>query len=201
HGNSKIFLFNDDDFCFDKDAFSIENLTNDGKKYLFVNYTDDCNPSGKYQIFDISKNKAEKFYLSPLYDPTVDSNKKQIIENFKVGAITYTRIYALKNGKYDLLEEIKTLGNGVNLSVFYSNSIPIYSLKNDSNQIIKNTKISSQKAFLFNESLKKTKAYLIQGDNVDVVKIIKKNDLFYLNIIFHGKSKSIQGYIKLSDIL
>ena len=33
-GNTKIFLFTDSNYCFDKDAFSVEKLTNDnnGKK-------------------------------------------------------------------------------------------------------------------------------------------------------------------------
>ena len=36
-GSLKIFLFDDANYCFDKDAFSVESLTNDKRKYLFVN--------------------------------------------------------------------------------------------------------------------------------------------------------------------
>lgn len=199
-GNSKIFLFNADNYCFDKNAFSVEKLTNDKKKYLFVNHTDNCNPSGKYEIFDISENKAKKFYLSPLYDPEVDSNKKQIIEKFKDGAVGYTRIYALKNGKYYLLEELKTLDIDFNLSTVYSGQFPIFSLKNDSNQLIKNIEISSSKAYFFDENLIKTKSYIVRGDKVKVNNLMKKNNLIYMKVEFKGKNKITKGYIKLSDI-
>ncbi|MBP6409173.1 MAG: hypothetical protein KA277_10385 [Fusobacteriaceae bacterium] len=200
-GNSKFFLFDADNYCFDKDAFSVEKLTNDKKKYLFVNYTDDCNPSGKYEIFDISEKKAEKFYLSPLYDPEVDSNKKQIIEKFKDGAISYTRIYALKNGKYYLLEELKTLDSDLNLSIVYSGKSPIFSLKNDSNQLIKDIEVSSSKAYFFDENLVKTKSYIVRGDKVTVNNLMKKNNLIYMKVEFQSKNKITKGYIKLSDIL
>ena len=200
-GNTKIFLFTDSNYCFDKDAFSVEKLTNDNKKYLFVNHTDDCNPSGKYEIFDISENKAKKFYLSPLYDPEVDSNKKQIIERFKDGAVGYTRIYVLKNSKYYLLEELKTLDNNLNLSTFYSSKSPAFYLKDDSNQIIKNLEINSKKAYFFDENLKKTRSYVINGDKVKVVNLIKENNLIYVNVEFQTKNKLTKGYIKLEDFL
>lgn len=198
-GNNKIFLFADSDYCFDKDAFSVENLTNDNKKYLFVNHTDDCNPSGKYEIFDISENKAKKFYLSPLYDPEVDKNK--IIERFKDGAVGYTRIYVLKNSKYYLLEELKTLDNNLNLSTVYSSKSPTFYLKDDSNQIIKNLEISSTKAYFFDENLIKTKSYIISGDKVKIINLIKKNNLIYVKVKFQGKNKLTEGYIKLEDFL
>ena len=200
-GNTKIFLFTDSNYCFDKDAFSVEKLTNDNKKYLFVNHTDDCNPSGKYEIFDISENNAKKFYLSPLYDPEVDSNKKQIIERFKDGAVGYTRIYVLKNSKYYLLEELKTLDNNLNLSTFYSSKSPAFYLKDDSNQIIKNLEINSKKAYFFDENLKKTRSYVINGDKVKVVNLIKENNLIYVNVEFQTKNKLTKGYIKLEDFL
>lgn len=200
-GNTKIFLFTDSNYCFDKDAFSVEKLTNDNKKYLFVNHTDDCNPSGKYEIFDISEHKAKKFYLSPLYDPEVDSNKKQIIERFKDGAVGYTRIYVLKNSKYYLLEELKTLDNNLNLSTVYSDKSANFSLKNDSNQVVKNVKISSLKAYFYDENLIQTKTYIVRGDKVKVDNLIKKNNLIYMKVEFQGKSKITKGYIKLSDIL
>lgn len=200
-GNNKIFLFADNNYCFDKDAFSVENLTNDNKKYLFVNHTDDCNSSGKYEVFEISKNKAKKFYLSPLYDPEVDSNKKKIIERFKDGAVGYTRIYVLRNGKYYLLEELKTLDNDLNLSTVYSGKSPTFYLKNDSNQVIRNIEISSPKAHFLDENLRETKSYIIRGDKVKVDNLIKKNNLIYMNVEFQGKNKITKGYIKLSDVL
>lgn len=201
HGNTKIFLFTDNNYCFDKDAFSVENLTNDNKKYLFVNHTEDCNPSGKYEIFDLSGNEAKKFYLSPLYDPEVDSTKKQIIEKFKDGAIGYTRIYALKNSKYYLLEELKTLDSDLNLSTVYSDKSSTFYLKNDLNQVIKNIEISSSKAYFYDENLIKTKSYIVRGDKVRVNNLIKKNNLIYMKVEFYGKKKITKGYIKLSDIL
>jgi len=200
-GNSKLFLFADNNYCFDKDAFSVENLTNDNKKYLIVNHTDDCNSSGKYEIFDISGNTAKKFYLSPLYDPEVDSTKKKIIERFKDGAIGYTRIYVLKNNKYYLLEELKTLDSDLNLSTVYSDKTSNFSLKNDSNQVIKNIEISSTKAYFFDENLKQTKSYIVRGDKVKVDNLIKKNNLIYMKVEFQGKNKITKGYIKLSDVL
>ncbi|WP_151713152.1 hypothetical protein [Acinetobacter bereziniae] len=201
HGGENIFLFTDNNYCFNKDAFSIEKLTNDDRKYLFVNYTNDCNPSGLYQIFDISRNKAEKFYLSPLNDPIVDYKKKQIIENFKVGAITYTRIYALRNGKYSLLEELETLGNDLNLSKIYADNVPVYSLQDDSKKIIKNAQINKKKVFLLNQSFILTKKYLVEGDKFDIDNVVKINGQYYLSVIFKGKYKLTKGYIRLSEIL
>lgn len=200
-GSSKFFLFSDDNYCFNKGAFSVENLTNDNKKYLFVNHADDCNPSGKYEIFDLSGNKATKFYLSPLYDPEVDGTKKQIIERFKDGAIGYTRIYALKDGKYYLLEELKTLDSGLNLSTVYLGNLPTFYLKNDSNQVIKNIEISSMKAYFFDENLRQTKSYVIRGDKIRVNSLTTKNNLIYIKAEFNRKKKVTKGYIKLSDIL
>jgi len=171
------------------------------KKYLIVNHTDDCNSSGKYEIFDISGNTAKKFYLSPLYDPEVDSTKKKIIERFKDGAIGYTRIYVLKNNKYYLLEELKTLDSDLNLSTVYSDKTSNFSLKNDSNQVIKNIEISSTKAYFFDENLKQTKSYIVRGDKVKVDNLIKKNNLIYMKVEFQGKNKITKGYIKLSDVL
>ena len=200
-GNTKIFLFTDNNYCFDKDAFSVEKLTNDNKKYLFVNHTDDCNPSGKYEIFDISENKAKKFYLSPLYDPEVDSTKKKIIERFKDGPVSYTRTYVLKNSKYYVFEELKTLASDLNLSTIYLDKTPTFYLKNDSNQVIKNIEISSAKAYFFDENLKQTKPYIVRGDKVKVDNLIKKNNLIYMKVEFKGKNKITKGYIKLSDVL
>lgn len=199
-GSLKIFLFDDANYCFDKDAFSLESLTNDKRKYLFVNYTDDCNPSGKYQIFDISNNKAHKFYLSPLYDPEVINDKKQIIERFKDGSISYTRIYKLKNDRYSLQEELKTLSDNLNLSVIYYNKSTTYSLKDNSNQTVKNIRINIPKVFIRDKNHIKTKAYIVKNDKVTIKNIIKKNDSLYLHVEYYGKTKTTEGYIKLSDI-
>lgn len=200
-GNAKIFLFTDENYCFDKDAFSIENLTNDNKRYLFVNHTDDCNSGGKYEIFDISENKAKKFYLSPLYDPEFDINEYKIIERLNDGAVGYTRIYVLKNGKYLLSEELKTLDSDLNLSKVYSGGLFKMYLKNNSNQVVKNLEISANKAYFFNNELKKTKSYIIRGDKVKIDGLIENNNLIYINVEFKGLGKITKGYIKLSDVL
>ena len=108
--------------------------------------------------------------------------------------------FILINNIY-LLEELKTLDNNLNLSTVYSSKSPAFYLKDDSNQIIKNLEINSKKAYFFDENLKKTRSYVINGDKVKVVNLIKENNLIYVNVEFQTKNKLTKGYIKLEDFL
>ena len=137
---------------------------------------------------------------SPLYDPEVINDKKQIIERFKDGSISYTRIYKLKNDRYSLQEELKTLSDNLNLSVIYYNKSTTYSLKDNSNQTVKNIRINLPKVFILDKSYVKTNIYIVKNDKVTIKNIIKKNDSLYLHVEYYGKTKTTEGYIKLSDI-
>ncbi|ENX39031.1 hypothetical protein [Acinetobacter courvalinii] len=200
-GGSKIFLFNDSDFCFEENSFFIENLTNDSRKYLFVNYTEDCNLSGEYKIFELYKNSVKKFYLSSLYDPEFLKKEKTILERFKDGVVSYTRVYKMKNNKYYLVEELKTLGDNVQLSTIFFTKSKSYFLKNDAGEKVERVLISVDKSILYNEEFKKTNSYLIEGDVVDIIGVEKFNDDFYLSVKYSGRKGVVNGFIKISDIL
>lgn len=197
----KIFLFDAAGYCFDENAFSIESLTADQRKYLFVNFTEDCNPSGMYKIFELVNGHAEKFYLSALYDPEFISTKKQIIERYKDGAVSYKRIYALKNNKYQLLEELKTLGDQLNLSTDYANKKPKYILKDDLGQRVKSILVSATNAFLYDRYFNRTKKYLIKDDELKIKTIEKYKGVLYVYVEYDGSSVPIKGYVKLEDFL
>ncbi|UUN99731.1 hypothetical protein I9054_009910 [Acinetobacter bereziniae] len=99
------------------------------------------------------------------------------------------------------MEELETLGNGLNLSKIYADNVPVYSLQDDSKKIIKNAQINKKKVFLLNQSFILTKKYLVEGDKFDIYNVVKINGLYYLSIIFKGKYKLTKGYIRLSEIL
>ena len=193
-------LFNKKDYCFDKDAFSVEYFGIPLKKYVVVNYTEDCNPSGQYRIFEISSLKAKEFYLSPLYDPEFINN--QIIERFKDGAISYKRIYTLKSGSYSRQEEWKSLAPNINISTYFLNGYKVYVLKDDLGREIQNLMITSPKAFLFDRYFIRKKSYLIQGDRVKINHIAKNKDNFFLSIDYNSKKNGVvKAYIMLSDVI
>ena len=196
----EIFLFKDANYCFDPDAFSVEKLGRKKTDVLVVNYTEDCNPSGQYRIFEISSPKAKEFYLSPLYDPEFINN--QIVERFKDGAISYKRIYTLKSGSYSRQEEWKSLAPNINISTYFLNGYKVYVLKDDLGRDIQNLMITSPQAFLFDRYFIRKKAYLIQGDRVKINHIAKNKDNFYLSIDYIGKKNGVvKAYIMLSDVI
>ncbi|WP_168406748.1 hypothetical protein [Acinetobacter indicus] len=199
-GREKFYLFNGINYCYNKNGFWLEKINNSESKYLVVNYTEDCNPSGQYRIFEISSKEVKEFYLSPLYDP--EFKKNRIIERFKDGAISYKRIYLLESGKYILKEEWRTLAPNLNLTTFFSNPNNIYVLKSDLGKIVEKVEVSSRKAFLFDQYFNKKRSYLINGDIVRIKNIVKNKDEFYLNIEYLSKGgKVVKGYILISDIL
>lgn len=199
--NSKIFLFEDPNYCFDKDAFSIEHLTKDERKYLVVNYTEDCNPSGVYKIFEITDKKAVNFYLSSLYDPEFFPNEEKIVERFKDGAISYTKIYILKNNRYHLSEEIKTLDENINLSTIFDNRIKKFQLKDNSNKKIKSFSISVDKLYLYSDNFKKMKSYFIKGDIIKIYNLVEYKNNLYVKVSFNEHGKDITGYVRLNDLI
>ena len=197
--NSKIFLFDDLNYCFDKDAFSIEHLTKDKRKYLVVNYTEDCNPSGEHKIFEITDKKAISFYLSSLYDPEFFPDKGRIVERFKNGAISYTKIYTLKNNRYNLSEEVKTLDENINLSTIFNNGVEIFQLKDNENKRIKSLSISVDRLYLYSDNFKKKKSYFVKGDIVILYEIIEIKKDLYIKVGYKGKG--ITGYVRLNDLI
>lgn len=197
--NSKIFLFEDQNYCFDKDAFSIEKLTNDKRKYLVVNCTEDCNPSGEHKIFEITDKKAVNFYLSPLYDPEFLPNEGKIVERFKDGAIRYTKIYTLKNNRYDLSEEIKTLDDNINLSATFNNGVKRFLLKDNSNKKIKSFNVRADRLYLYNDNFKKKKSYFIKGDELVLHEIIEIKKDLYIKVGYKGNDQI--GYVLLTDLI
>lgn len=197
--NSKIFLFEDPNYCFDKDAFSIEHLTNDERKYLVVNHTEDCNPSGEHKIFEITDKKAVNFYLSPLYDPEFLPNEGKIVERFKDGAIRYTKIYTLKNNRYDLSEEIKTLDENVNLSATFNNGVKRFLLKDNSNKKIKSFNVSVDRLYLYDDNFNKKKSYFIKGDVLSLYEIIEIKKDLYIKVGYKGNDQI--GYVLLTDLI
>ena len=197
--NSKIFLFEDPNYCFDKDVFSIEHLTNDERKYLVVNHTEDCNPSGEHKIFEIVDKKAVNFYLSSLYDPEFFPAEGKIVERFKDGAIRYTKIYTLKNNRYHLSEEIKTLDENINLSAMFDNRIKKFQLKDNSNKKIKSFNVSVDRLYLYNDNFKKKKSYFIKGDVLILHEIIEIKKDLYIKVSYKGNDKI--GYVLLTDLI
>lgn len=196
----EIFLFKDANYCFDPDAFSVEKLGRKKTDVLVVNFTEDCNPSGLYRIFEVTTQKSQEFYLSPLYDPEFKND--QIIERFKDGAISHKRIYALRSGKYSLQEQWKSLAPNINISTYFLNGYKVYVLKDDLGRDIQNLMITSPQAFLFDRYFIRKKAYLIQGDRVKINHIAKNKDNFYLSIDYIGKKNGVvKAYIMLSDVI
>lgn len=197
--NSKIFLFEDPNYCFDKDAFSIEHLTKDERKYLVVNYTEDCNPSGEYKIFEIANKKAVNFYLSSLYDPEFFPTEGKVEERFKDGAISYIKIYRLKNNRYNLSEEIKTLDENINLSTMFNNGVKEFQLKDNENKKIKSFSVSVDKLYLYSNNFKKMKSYFIKGDILILYKIIEIKKDLYIKVGYKGNDQI--GYVLLKDLI
>lgn len=197
--NSKIFLFEDQNYCFDKDAFSIEHLTKDERKYLVVNYTEDCNPSGEYKIFEIADKKAVNFYISSLYDPEFFPDEGKIVERFKDGAISYTKIYTLKNNRYNVSEEIKTLDDNINLSTIFNNGVKRFQLKNNENMKIKSLSVSVDRLYIYGMNFKKNKSYFVKGDILNLYEISEFKNNLYIKVGY--KKNNNIGYVLLKDLI
>lgn len=197
--NSKIFLFEDQNYCFDKDAFSIEHLTNDERKYLVVNYTEDCNPSGEHKIFEIADKKAVSFYLASLYDPEFFPNEGKIVERFKDGAIGYTKIYTLNNNRYNLTEEVKTLDDNINLSITFNNGVRKFQLKDNLNKKIKSFNISVDRLYLYGDNFKKKKSYFVKGDILILYEIVEIKNNLYIKVGYKGNDQI--GYVLLKNLI
>lgn len=197
--NSKIFLFEDQNYCFDKDAFSIEHLTKDERKYLVVNYTEDCNPSGEYKIFEIADKKAVNFYISSLYDPEFFPDEGKIVERFKDGAISYTKIYTLKNNRYNVSEEIKTLDDNINLSTIFNNGVKRFQLKDNENMKIKSLSVSVDRLYIYGMNFKKNKSYFVKGDILNLYEISEFKNNLYIKVGY--KKNNNIGYVLLKDLI
>ena len=197
--NSKMFLFADKNYCFDKDAFSIEHLTKDERKYLVVNYTEDCNPSGEYKIFEIADKKAVNFYISSLYDPEFFPDEGKIVERFKDGAISYTKIYTLKNNRYNVSEEIKTLDDNINLSTIFNNGVKKFQLKDNENMKIKSLSVSVDRLYIYGMNFKKNKSYFVKGDILNLYEISEFKNNLYIKVGY--KKNNNIGYVLLKDLI
>ena len=197
--NFKIYLFEDLNYCFDKDAFSIEQLTNDKRKYLVVNYTEDCNSSGEYKIFEITNKKAVNFYLSSLYDPEFFPTEGKIEERFKDGAISYTKTYTLKNNRYNLSEVIKTLDDNINLSTTFNNGVKEFKLKNNERKEIKSVIVGVDRLYLYGYNFKKNKSYFVKGDVLSLYKIVEIKNNLYVKVGY--KKNDNIGYVLLNDLV